>query len=243
MSSLVNLILLILEVWFLAGLVVTLHRLSKKIGLTILLVFMGGLAAAMQMRSLGWVYIAVGALTFNLDSHTFLPVLLFGLLIIYVINGTLQARGILAGMILLTVIAALFQVLLPLHLSLPGGISLLDTQPGYTPRILIASICSFGLDLVILILVYQTITNIRNHYPSRLAAALALLCALWSDAIIFPSIAFGGEAAVGRDILTHLAGKTIVGVSLLPLLIFYLHNFSFILCFFIALVKSYTLND
>jgi PAS domain S-box-containing protein len=220
----INLILLIIEVWFLVGILLILHWSSKKVGLTPLLVFMGGLTGALQLQSLGWVTIKVVGLSFNLDSNILLPVLLFGLLIVYVINGTLWARGILTGMIVVTIVAALFQILLPIHVSLPGGVSTLDTAPGYAPRILIASIIAFALDLVSLILIYQTLCNLRNRFPSRLAAGTALLFALWCDAIIFPLVGFGGKAALGQHILSHLAGKSIVGIALYPLLLIYLQK-------------------
>jgi PAS domain S-box-containing protein len=219
-----NLVLLLIEVWFLGGFIIILHGLSKKYGLTALLVFMGGITAAIQLQSLGWVYIEVGWLAFNLDSHILLPIILFGLLIIYVVNGSLQARGILLGMVILTILVALFQVLLPIHLALPGGILQTNASPGYQPRILAASVLAFSLDLVILILVYQATSNIRNRFPSRFAAGLALLSALWSDAIIFPVLAFGGDVALPQDILSHLAGKTIAGLALFPLMVSYLKN-------------------
>ena len=69
-----NLVLLLIEVWFLGGFIIILHGLSKKYGLTALLVFMGGITAAIQLQSLGWVYIEVGWLAFNLDSHILLPI-------------------------------------------------------------------------------------------------------------------------------------------------------------------------
>lgn len=224
MASFYNPILLLIEVWFLGGIIIVLHGLSKKYGLTTLLVFMGGLTAAIQLQSLGWVYVDVGWLSFNLDAHILLPVILFGLLIIYVANGSLQARGILVGMVLLTILVAVFQSLLPFHLALPGGVLQGTTHPGYQPRILAASVLAFSLDLVILILVYQSASNLRNRFPSRFAGALALLSALGIDAIIFPLVAFGGDLALKQDILTHLAGKTVAGLALVPVLVVYLNN-------------------
>jgi PAS domain S-box-containing protein len=224
MSPFVNLLLLIIEVWVLSGILLSLHWFGKRIGLTPLFVFMGGLTGAMLMQSLGWVRIEFGAFSFNLDSHILLPVLLFGLLIIYVINGTIIARGILIGMLFVTIFAVLFQVLLPIHVNLPGGLSLLDPAPGYTPRILLASIIAFSVDLIILILVYQTASNVRSKFPSGFAGGLALLTALWSDALIFSSIGLGSNTIFDQDILTHLVGKSIGGFALLPLLLFYLHT-------------------
>jgi PAS domain S-box-containing protein len=224
MSPVVNLFLLIIEIWFLSGILLTLHWFGKKIGLTPLFVFMGGLTGALQIQGLGWVSIEVGTFSFNLVSHTLLPVLLFGLLIIYVINGTIMARGILLGMLLVTISAALFQVLLPVHINLPGGVTLLDPAPGYTPRILFTSIIAFPLDLIILILVYQTASNIRSRFPSRFAGGLALLIALWIDALIFSAIGLGSNAIFPQDIFSHLVGNSIAGLALFPLLLYYLHT-------------------
>jgi len=224
MSSLLNLLLLIIEIWFLAGVIITLHRYSTKIGLTPITVFMGGLTAALQFQSIGWVTIEAGWLSFSLDTHSLLPVLLFGLLILYMINGTLQARGILLGMLLVTIFAITVQIVLPIHIHLPGGVSQLNTSPGYSSRLLISSFVAFAFDLIMLILVYQTASNIRNRYPSQLASILALFSALWSDAIIFPILAFWGEPTLGEDLLTHLAGKSLAGLALCPLVVYYLHK-------------------
>jgi hypothetical protein len=185
-----NITLLVLEIWILAAVVLALHRLSRNIGLAPLFVLMGGLCATLQLQRVDWVSLQLGGLTFNLNSHTILPVLLFGLLVIYEINGTIWARGIAIGMLLVTVIAAIFQILLSVQAASPGGLSSRETAPYAPSRILIASIIVFASDLVLIILVYQSASNMRSRFPSRFAGLAALLATLSSGAILFSILAY-----------------------------------------------------
>ena len=226
MTQFINIALLIVEIWILAGICLSLHWFGRKIGLGPLFVLLGGLTGALQLQSLGWVYINIGDFSFNLDSHVLLPVLLFCLLIIYVINGTTIARGILIGIIGITLITAVFQILLPIHVRLPGGFEVIKSTSGYAPRILAASIIAFILDLILLVLIYQSTSNMRSRFPSKAAGVIALLGALWCDALIFSILAFGLRATIRLDIVTHLLGKSVVGVALSPLLVFYLQKAS-----------------
>jgi len=226
MSQFMNITLLIVEIWILAGICLGLHWFGRKIGLGPLFVFLGGLTGALQLQRLGWVYINIGDFSFNLDSHVLLPVLLFSILIIYVINGTTIARGILIGMIIITLTTAVFQILLPVHVRLPGGFEVIESASGYAPRILVASIIAFILDLILIILIYQSTSNVRSRFPSKAAGVIALLGALWCDALIFSILAFGTRATIRLDIVTHLLGKSIMGLTLSPLLVFYLQKAS-----------------
>jgi len=226
MSQFINITLLIVEIWILAGICLSLHWFGRKIGLGPLFVLLGGLTGALQLQSLGWVSINIGNFSFNLDSHVLLPVLLFSFLIIYVINGTTIARGILIGMIIITLTTAVFQILLPIHVRLPGGFEVIGSTPGYSPRILVASIIAFMLDLILLILIYQSTSNIRSRFPSKAAGVMALLGTLLCDALIFSILGFGLRATIRLDIITHLLGKSVVGLALSPLLVFYLQRAS-----------------
>jgi PAS domain S-box-containing protein len=223
MSPTTNFLLMLAELWFFSGFVLLLHRYSDRIGLAPLMVTLGGITAALQTQSMGWVEVQVGNLSVNPDSYVLLPVLLLGLLVVYVVNGTYQARVVLAGMILVTAMVGFFQLFLPLHAQLPGSIIEADAIPGYPLEIFVGSVVALIVDMILLIVVYQAVCNLRGRSPGRLAGGFALISALWVDAIIFPLISSLGDVGSMNIILIHLVGKTLAGLALFPLLAYYLH--------------------
>ncbi len=63
MSSLALFTLFLIELWALSLAVLALHRFSARIGRAPLLIFLGGLTAALQLRSLGTVQLNWGELS------------------------------------------------------------------------------------------------------------------------------------------------------------------------------------
>jgi len=151
MSPTVNILLMLAELWFFSGVVLLLHRYSDRIGLAPLMVTLGGITAALQTQSMGWVEVQVGNLSVNPDSYVLLPVLLLGLLVVYVVDGTHQARVVLAGVILVTAMVGFFQLFLPLHAQLPGSIIEADAIQGYPLEIFVGSVVALIVDMILLI--------------------------------------------------------------------------------------------
>ncbi len=229
MPEFLNLLFLLLLIWLLAGIVLILHRASPKVGRAPLLIFLGGLAVALQLNTFGMVYLKQGDWLVNLDSLLIFPVVMFGVLIIYVVDGTVRAQVASLGLILVTVSAALFRIFLSLFVSLPGVIVL---QPGseiYSIRVLLGSLTAVGLDLTVLIISYQALSNLRHRFPSRLAAGIALMLSLSVDAIIFPLIVHGVNGLDWKNMLLHWIGKMVAGLALWPGLTFYFGKTALIL--------------
>lgn len=222
-------LLMILELWLLALILLAAHRASPRFGLAPLVIILGGLTGAMQFPSLGMIEISLlGAnITIYPGSFIFLPILLCGLLIVYIVDGTTHARSILIGILLVTFLATLFQ-------SLPSpaihlfwvNVTDLQVVPVVNLRVLVSSALTLTVDLLILILVYQGISNLRGQYPSRLAAASALIAALISDGLLFAFFSYWGQQDFGYKLLTCLLGKLLGAVALsLPLSI-YIHRYA-----------------
>jgi PAS domain S-box-containing protein len=217
-----SLIILILELWCLAALALALHRFSAWTGLAPLLVFMGGLTLLLQRPGALEVVFDFDWFIFRLTSHGLLPVLLLSLLLIYVVNGSSRARFTLEGMLLLTAVGALIDVLQPFHAGLPGSISPSIPAYSYTVRRFLASGVALAVDMGVLILVYQTVCNLRRRYPSRLAGTLALLAALWADGLLYSTVLQVGTPAWGEYLWNDMVGKTIPALALWPPLALYL---------------------
>ncbi len=210
----------------LEGLTLWLHRTSIRFGLIPLMLFLGALTVILQFNILGSVSLSLPGIQIFLPlaSYLILPIVLLGLLAVYVINGSTQSRIVIANIVMITILAAFIQAVPGLQFDSPAGSFLFDRPKGLSLRILFSSAITLVADLVILILVYQSCTNLRRRFPSRLAGGLALLAALWGDALIFPLLFYGGSQSQINNLLTHLAGKTIAAFLLWPILAVYLYR-------------------
>src|SRR4030067_2311915 len=97
--------LLTCALWLLALLVLVAHRQRPLFGLTPLLILLGGLAGVLQLSLVGLFEVNFGNqnLVLQVNSFVILPALLLGLLIIYTVEGTTQARSTLLGIIVINI--------------------------------------------------------------------------------------------------------------------------------------------
>ena len=209
----------------LAGLVFVLHYLSERIGLAPLFILLGTLTAALQLHYPGTFQIPYEntPIILQIGSLIFTPLILLGLLLVYIYNGTLQARMALAGVALVTALLAIFMALPSLEAPGFGGTFSIAFKYPSTPAVLISSALSFGIDFVFAILVYQGLSNWRGRFPSRLGATLALISATVSDALIFSLLSYRALPQLAVFLLMHLAGKTLLALALAPPLSYYFH--------------------
>ena len=224
MSQPVLAILLLAQLGIFSTIVLVLHRLSPRFGMAPLLLFIGTLTAALQFRTLGYAHLQVGGLDLTLSQGSFilLPVILFSLLVIYIINGTQQARTALAGVVLVNLIFALVRLLPDAQVLVTGG--LISTERPLTQSAggMLASAFTLGIDLIVMIVAYQVICNLRNRFPSHTAALLALMAAIWADALLYPLLSSFGLPQLSAVLAFHIAGKTLAVIALWPLLSAYL---------------------
>jgi PAS domain S-box-containing protein len=216
--------ILLVFLWLLGLVVLALHRLSPRFGLTPFFIFTGGLCAALNVASLGFFRLTLAGQTLHLAYGSFLlfPILMLALLVVYVINGTLQARAVLVGILLLTSVIGLLNILPFQSLPLPNLAGSDYSPGGLTARELLASAIALAADAVLLFTVYQWVCNLRRKSPSQLAGFLALLCAALGDAILYPAFAAPWAGEIRLRMLAHVAGKTFSILALWPLFAFYL---------------------
>lgn len=205
MSILLNFLLLLLELWFVGGFVLLLHRLKPRLGLAPLLIFLGGLTAILQLPVTRWADTLFSSLP--LETDVILPVVLLGLLLIYIVDGTADIQRTLIGLILVSILAALIEFL-------PQGRSDAGLLQPVFVRVL-----SLFVEAIVLALVYQWISNRRNIHPDFPAAGLALFGGLWVDALFTSLFLIIPKSSSSTTTFTSLLmGKSLAGVFLLPLL-------------------------
>ncbi len=223
---LVNLLLLLVELLILESIVLGLHTLRKRYGLTPLLLFLGGLTGLLQFTSpLGIFVRPFPWLSLPVGSVVLVPVILMGVLILYIADGTAAARQAIFGVLGVSAIVLLLLFTGNLHLSLPGGGNFAGlesnnqvVQPNL--REIISSITAFLADLFAIAIIFQAATNRR--IPVSISTGLGLLGSLIVDALVFPFLYLVGSSGLVADLPSHLVGKPVAALVLWPLAAIYI---------------------
>jgi len=221
-----NFILLFADIWMLSGLILLLHYHTPRFGFVPLLLLLRGLIVLTQSQT-GIFIEPVSGFVLFLSSNVFIPVILMTVLVLYIANGAVPARIVIFSLLGLTVLSAIVLLAYRLHLNLPTGgtfssipIDLL--VPPVKLQITFASVVALAADTFGIAVVYQGVKNVVSKVPDRIAVGLALLAALWTDAIVFSIL----SAASATELLIYLpgdvVGKTISALILWPVAAFYL---------------------
>ena len=220
-------IMLLIQVGVLGTAVLFTHRLSTRFGLIPLLIVLGALVTALEFNWLGYIHIQTNTLEISLPQASFLllPVILLGILIIYIFNGTQPARTALVTLLLLWLGLALLRTMPDFKASLGNG-QILTNGSLSQPFGVVASAFRLGAAMVVMIIIYQALSNLRNRYPSRAAASLGLLAAVWLDAILFSLLTSSSAPILANLILILFGGNTLAVVTLWPLFSIYLGHFA-----------------
>ncbi len=232
-----NLLVLFPAIWLLSAAILGAHRASLRFGLAPPLFLLGGITAILQFRFLGIFNIQIWDQIQQLSYTTLilLPPLLLGILFIYIANNSTQARNILAGIGALSLLIAIMQSLLT-FLPTPPALWPFDASPG-GPALRLSMISAFTLmmDLIVLILSYQTVSNILNRHPSKIAITVAIFISLWCDSLVFTLLRLQGLDNWFYTLAGSLSAKTIIALAILPLAWIYLQK---VKSFFPAATKS-----
>lgn len=222
----INGFLLVVELWLLGGVALTLHRLSPRYGLTLLLAYLGGLGGLAQILFPLEVFIQLpSGLAFTLGANLFTPILLFGMLIIYATGGATSMRlgqYVIIGVSGLNLIVTASRAL---HLALPGsgtlgGLPVAGLALAQSSRETIASFLAFMAALRAIAVIHQAASNRR--VPAWLTPGLSLLAALWTHTVFFSLLALIGTPRLAGFFSGLLIGNTMAALLLWPVAAFYL---------------------
>jgi len=213
-------------VWLLTISILGAHRSNLRFGLAPTIFLLGGFTVIIQFRALGMIeYQILGRVEqLSAVSLIFLPSLLLGILFIYIANDSTQARNILAGIGALSLLIITVQALLAFfpNSSLPG---LADAAIGWQAlRLSILSAFTLLVDVIVLILAYQAISNFINDHPSQLALTIALLVGTWCDTFVFNILTSQAPNIQLLSLAGSLTISTIVLLAVMPFAWIYLKN-------------------
>ncbi|MBX3083688.1 MAG: PAS domain-containing protein [Anaerolineae bacterium] len=220
-----NLILTIAGMWGLAISMLALHRISPRYGLEPLLLLTAAITTLMELQWGTYIEPIPGLILFT-SSNILLPVILMTIALLYIVDGSLITRITIYCVAGIATLAVVFLYFMSWQLSLPGG----GSMRGFTPELLtatlslrvpIGSFVALVVDMFMLTVFYQTLHN-SHRFHEWFSAGVALLGALWVDAVVFSIIADLGTIRFMRDLPGEIVSKTMSGLLLWPLLGYYI---------------------
>ena len=212
----------------LASLIFTLHYQGPRIGAGPFVVVVAGIVAYLEAQ-IDFYIIPFPGILLYLSSHILLPSILAALIVLYIVNGTIAARQLIYGIILVSLLIGMF--MLVGHATFPdssyrtggGAVSLFSH---FDLRSSAASLISFTADMIVIAIVYQGTINAFPKLPVWLVACIALLAALWTDAILFAMLSDLGYERFARNLPGAVLGKTVAALVLSPALALYMGRFA-----------------
>jgi PAS domain S-box-containing protein len=215
-----NLLLMIAHALALGLIVLALHYITPRFGFAPLLVGIGGIAMLLQTQP-GMYIQPFPDIILYYSSTVLVPTVLVAVLIVYIANGAVPARIIILCVIGISIFLLLFVQVYRDLLLLPGtqsgSVLTIGQMVNYlylNPRVVIASILAFTADLFVVSVFYQGIKNHARVIPEWLAIGVALLVALWVDAIIFNLVADFGNRDFARELPGDIVAKTVSAAAL-----------------------------
>ena len=191
------------ECFALAAVLCVLHSTKPKLGLAPLYGAVGLFEAFLFVA--GKAEPAIKASLFGVDpanvSYTlFLPLMLASIFLIYVLEGTKEARRLIAAVAIIYLIHGVIDVIIEYHASNPpagepfqGEIDLV----WYSTTARVASLVAMVVDFVVIIVVYQFLYNRFKQLPLFVPFFAALVVAMLTDSVVFSLIRYQ-ELAWGR---------------------------------------------
>jgi PAS domain S-box-containing protein len=213
---LIGLALLTITLSILTLIALGLHRISHRYGLIPLLVYISGLLVILYSSNLYLLFIEVSpGITLRLSSDAFVPVILLVTLVLYITNGTQPTQLLLYGLVSVTVLM-LFVFFVPYfvittlsdNLALTGTLIDINLITPHLFRIVTVSASTFAVDMLVIMVVYQGMQNRFPRIPDWIRIGAALLGALWTDSILFMTLANLGTPDFARLLPGDVLVKT-----------------------------------
>lgn len=189
--------LLLLEISAFTVLICAVHALKPRLGLAPLYLLIGMLEVFLfvtgkthpgGLRIKTAMYFADPA---DLSYMLFLPLLLTSMVLVYVMEGTKEARRLLLGLLIVYLVHGVLDLVLANHAANPpaGHPSLADSVlVYYSLGSRLASSVAIAADFVVIIVSYQFVRNRLPSLPLVVPLFCALLLAMVGDAVVYSSL-------------------------------------------------------
>lgn len=224
MQPFITIIFLLVNIWVLSAVALALHRISPRYGLTPMLIYLGSLTIWLLVQSADTLQLHAEHEGFSLHISmiTILPAVLLGTLAIYIFDGTTRARIVIASLTGMGLLAAVYAITRSINFSLePMQINLGNLQLS-TAQTILTFTAILALDFLVLVIAFQMFSNILRSNPNLLIGLAALLLAIWIDTLLLALL----FEHFNLHLIENLTVRSLLVVSLWPLLQFYLRRIS-----------------
>jgi len=225
-----SVIILVSQLGLFEAIALYLHYLSDHYGFSLLLFFLAGIMGILNIIEVVTLFVEpIPGIVIRPGGHVYVPIILLIVLLVYITSGTRTARIVIAGLtgINALILSALIFLLLYLNVRDPATPirGLFAEANILTPlfmRGVVASTLTFMVNMFVIIIIYQGINNAFPGFPKAVIPGVALLMALWVDAILYNILAFLGTPNFVQGIPSDVVLKTGAGILLAPLAGWYL---------------------
>ena len=201
-------------------LVLGVHSLRHRTGLSLFYTLLGGLTAIMSWVTDAGLSIPIGRVTFVVGSAVFYTSVLLGVFVVYVFDGPRAARASILAVAAISTLTPLVAALLHFQAH-AAGIELLRTVPVPSLRVNASSVAATLIDLVFLAVAWEYLGRPRIHRWLRVY--LTLLGVLCLDVVLFNTGAFAGTPEFLHIAQGTLFSRVVMSLVALPFLLVYLH--------------------
>lgn len=225
-----SIVIFVLQVWVFGVITLYLHYRSEKYGLSPLLFFVAGIMGVLNLIELITLYVEPApGVVIRPGGHVYVPIILLIVLILYVSSGTRSARITISGLVGVNLLILVVLMFLLLYINFSDSTTVIrglfaeaDVLTPLFLRGVLASVITFALNMLVIIIVYQGIRNTFPTFPESAIPGIALIIALWVDAILYNILAFLGTPFFVPGIPGDVIMKTLAGLLLAPLVGWYL---------------------
>lgn len=208
-------LLLLLQLLLIAFVILALNYLKPRISLAPLFIFLGSIQYAQQVLASSLYYEIFGGLSLSAGSVIFFAANLFAILLIYIKEGVVQTRTLIAGIVVSNVTLTLLGAITSLAVSNNSQAVAVSVHKGFFDVdywLFILGTITLILDAFLLAIVYQFLVNKAKLLKMFGGIAISLLAVLYFDSIVFSVGGFYGTPQFTGFLISQLAGKTVSGL-------------------------------
>jgi PAS domain S-box-containing protein len=217
---------LVVHLWGMCLLIFLLHYYNPRFGFAPLVMTLGAITALSQNQFAIFIQPVIGV-RMSINSNVLIPTVILAVLLLYIANGAAPARLTVYTMVGINLLVLVMFLLYRTYLSFEGSGTFSRVAPDVllptiNPRVTLGSLSAFLADMLVITVFYQ---GVRNHVPKMpewIVIGLALVAALWTDALVFRVIANFGVENFLSSMVGDALGKTISALILWLPLAFYL---------------------
>lgn len=222
--------LLALEIIILLSIALSLHALSPRYGVSLLLMYVAAIVSLLTYAAANNVLLEpIDGIVMTVPGDQFITTILSIVLVLYVVDGTRVAQTVIFGIALIQVLVSLAFIIVATSDDLPtatpaSGDDVFTDVIGINVRLMFAGVIAFVIDMLAVAIVYQGTWNLLrcNRHWQWLAVATAMMGALWTDAIIFNFLGSGSTTAFVEFLPGDIVSKSIGALVAFPPIALYL---------------------